>query len=415
MPGINRRTVLGWTAAAPLIALVGCSTTQPQQTSSPSPAPPTPTATPAGSPTAKPLPEPDQRAFGPDGSHWPENTPRPHDDVREVRVDCSWEAIGTALAAVTPRQAAEGTRLLIAPGTLGVGTTRDVLSDLGDPSWERNVLIIPREGRDSVRMTGETRIRGVRGVTFARFDADFVGLANCTRTNWAHSRLSQGLRVYAEDAHVTQCNIYEAVVPEMKVDEQDPFAYVAGGTGSLNDCVWEGCYAAPIYRPKGSRAHLDTLQLFGNAPYRGLTLRDCALFGSHNSALQLGGVTKGDPDEGTPFVTLDHTLLVSQQAASRTRYQMPSGAEAPALDQVINGAGEPGQLHAHDSLVVGTLYTTQWGEVRDSYVSSERATKANAAQSGGWKYEPELAELSSAYLDRICPAPDDAYLASIWA
>jgi hypothetical protein len=263
-------------------------------------------------------------------------------------------------------------------------------------------------------MTGETRLRAVQGVTFARFTADFVGLADCSGTAWAQSKLNQGLRIYAEEGDVRDCSVYEAVVPAMKVEEQDPFAYVAGAGTTLTDSTWEGCYSAPIYRPRGSKAHLDTLQMFGEGFYRGLTLRDSVFFGAHNSALQLGQVNDNDPGRGTPFVTLDHSLLICQTVANATRYPAPDGAELPPRDQVINGAGEPGELNATRSVVIGTLYTTQWGQVSRSYTSTERAVGLNKARNGGWQYDADLDKPSKGFIDLLSHSCDDDYLASIW-
>ena len=97
----------------------------------------------------------------------------------------------------------------------------------------------------------------------------------------------------------------------------------------ITDSVWEGCYCAPVFRPAGATDHIDTLQMYGNGAYRGLTIRDSTFFGALNSALQLGGPKPQDPDLGTPFLTLDHSILTAQIIAIRARYPLPAGAYAP--------------------------------------------------------------------------------------
>jgi hypothetical protein len=412
MPGVDRRSLLGWAAIGPLIPLVGCAPSRGANGSSPTPTstPPTTSTTPR-----QELPEDvDGKPFGPDGTHWPNHTPKPGRARTTVEVDCRWDRIAEALAQVQPTESAAGLELVVKPGVLEGQTGRDVLAHLGSTEWSRNVLVTPRDGWGSVTMTGDTRLRAVHGVTFARFTADAVGLADCSRTALAQSKLNQGLRIYAEAGDVRDCSVYEAVVPAMKVEEKDPFAYAAAAGATLADSIWEGCYGAPVYRPMGSKAHLDTFQMFGAGFYRGLTLRDTVLFGAHNSALQLGGVHHQDPGRGTPFVTLDHSLLIAQTAADTSRYPAPEGAELPPRDQVINGAGEPGELHATRSVVIGTLYTTQWGKVSRSYTSNERVVEGNRARRGGWRYDPELNGPSAQFIDRLSPKCDDKYLASIW-
>ncbi len=412
MAQVARRPLLRWIAAGSALALTGC-TPEPRRPSATGSG----TATPTQPMTATPeLPaEVEGVPFGPDGSHWPKHTPRPAQDLPSVEVECRWDGIRAAISAVTPEQAAQGLQILVAPGTLDDLGGRDVLTHVGRTDWARNVLVLPRDGWGTVTMTGQTRFTSVHGVTFARFDAEFVGLHDCSRTAWAHSKLGQGLRIYAEQGNVSHCDVYEAVVPEAKVAEQDPFAYVAGHGVTLRDCTWEGCYGAPIFRPESSRAHLDTLQMFGGGYYRGLVLKDTVLFGAHNSALQLGGLNRHDPHEGTPFVTLDHSLLVSQTVANATRYPAPPGAELPPRDQVINGAGEPGQLYAKRSVVIGTIYTTQWAEVTSSFTSAERVVQSNRAAKGGWTFDEDLVAPSSRFLDKMSHTPDDDFLATIWS
>ncbi len=410
---VSRRGLFRWAGVMPVLAASACAPPTSPTTSPPAtgPAIQTPGST---APRSSKEPPDSSKQLGPNGRHWPARTLRPGAAAHTVQVACTWEAIAKALQDVTPRQAAAGFEIQVAAGTLPQSDQRDTLSELGHLDWKRNVLVVPRDGWGSVTMSGEARLRRLHRVTFARFNGDFVALTDCSGSNWAQSKLAHGLRIYAQELDVRDCNVYEAVVERADIGDQDPFVYAANGSGSLGECLWEGCYSAPVYRRLGSRAHLDTFQMFGRAPYRGLTLRDTVLFGSHNAALQLGGTVPGDPGLGTPFLTLENTLLTSQRVAAATRYPMPAGAEAPTLDQAINGAGEPHQLHASDSLVAGTMYTTKWGEVENSYVSSERSTQTNTAQSGSWTFRADLADMTADDLDQLAPRPSDSYLAQVW-
>ena len=121
---------------------------------------------------------------------------------------------------------------------------------------------------------------------------------------------------------------------DAKVDISDPFGFAAGNNSMITDSVWEGCYCAPVFRPAGATDHIDTLQMYGNGAYRGLTIRDSTFFGALNSALQLGGPKPDDPELGTPFLTLDHSIFTAQVIAMRVRY--------PAAGRRLRADARPG-------------------------------------------------------------------------
>lgn len=388
---------------------------------------PTPANTPAlatAAPTAAPAsgPRPEVVAsFGPNGTHWPAHTPWIGDDtIAVVEVDCTWEAIADALTAVTTAQAAAGLRISVAPGTLpGEGNSSGstaMLEAVGDAAWSQNVLVAPRDGWGTVTIDSPARLLEVHGVTFARIDGDSILLTNCSRTAWAHAKLRTGFRMTSSyGATTTQCDAYEVVMADAKIDIADPLGYAAGEQSTLTDSVWEGCYCASVFRPIGASDHVDSLQMFGNGWYRGLTIRDSALFGSLNCALQIGGSRDDDPGRGTAFLTLEHSLITSQATAIGARYPLPDGAEAPELDQALNGIGEEGQLFATASYIFGSMYRSAWGTVVDTKVSYDGATDRNPIADGAWDYDPDLASWGSAEFDELAPAPTDQYLASIWS
>lgn len=353
-------------------------------------------------------------SFGPNGTHWPSDTPRTgHTNV--IDVACSWSAIQTAIAGVSSLQASQGTLIRVAPGTLvgSLETTSSTgpaaIQNVGSDTWTKKVLVAPRDGYGTIT-TGSHKFQNVRGVTFARFVGESWMLRDCGNFNLAHTKLNRGLKTYADTMEVTNCNVYEVAMLNARADQEDACQYRAANGNQIRQCTWEACYLAPLFLPVGSSSHLDSLQMFGDGYYRGLTLRDCLFFGSNNCALQGGGYDNSDPHLGEPFVTLEHTMLVSQALAQQVRYALPSGATGGG-GQVINGPGEPGPWFATDSYVMGTLHSTQWNTVTNTYtVSGVNNTIAN----GSWTYG-DWSSMTPAQFDALAgPEPDDTYLASVW-
>ncbi|MGC5225247.1 hypothetical protein ACPW96_21985 [Micromonospora sp. DT81.3] len=420
---LNRRGFLGLTLLALPAFLASCAAPRSEPSVSASPSPPSSTpasSTPETPPRASARPEL-SRSYGPNGTHWPGHTPWIGDaEIVIVEVSCAWAAIGDALAAVTAEQAAAGLRISVAPGTLtGEGASSGsaaMLEKLGSADWAQNILVSPRDGWGTVTISGPARLRDVHGVTFARIDGDDILLTNCTRTAWAHAKMSKGLRMASSYGATTrECGAYEIVMAGAKADIADPLGYAAGEGCVLTDCVWEGCYSAPVFRPTGATDHVDTLQMYGTGWYRGLTVRDSTVFGSLNCALQIGGSRDDDPNRGTPFLTLDHSILTSQATAIEVRYPLPDNADTPKLGQAINGIGEPGQLYANDSYIFGSMYRSSWAQVHNTKVSYEDALERNPIADGVWDYDPEMSSWRSKEFDELSPAPTDEYLALVWA
>ena len=359
-------------------------------------------------------PGPSIPSFGPNGTHWPSDTPRTgHTHV--IDVACSWAAIQSAIGSVTSQQASEGLVIRIAPGSLAgsaettSSTGAAALQNVGSDSWTRKVLVVPRDGYGTVT-TGSHKFQNVRGVTFARFVGESWMLRDCGNFNLAHTRLNKGLKTFADTMNVVNCNIYEVAMLNSRADEEDSCQYRAANANQIRQCIWEGCYLAPLFRPVGSSSHLDTLQMFGNGYYRGLTLRDCLFFGSNNCALQGGGYDNSDPHLGEPFVTLDHTMLVSQALAVQVRYALPPGTTGGG-SQAINGPGEPGPWYANDSYLMGTLHSTQWHTVANTRTNPG---VGNTIANGTWTHESWSTKTPAEFDMLAGPEPDDAYLASIW-
>lgn len=410
--------------AAPAAATAMCAPTQKSGAPTATASVPSSSAT-AAAPTAAPAAIVGAarpavvRSFGPNGTHWPAHTPWIGDAVTTVEVACTWAAIRTALLAVTASKAAAGVHIKVRPGTLpGLGASsgsKAVLQGLGSAQWSKNVLISPRDGWGSVVITEPARLREVYAVTFARINGVDVLMTNCTRSAWAQSTMTDGLSMASSYGATTrECGAYEIVMGNAKSDISDPLGYAAGADCVLTDSVWDGCYSAPVFRPTGATDHVDTIQMYGSGWYRGLTVRDTTFFGSLNCALQIGGMRSDDPNKGTPFLTLDHSIITSQATAIRARYPKPADADTPQLSQAINGIGEDFQLYAKDSYIFGSMYRSKWGGVSNTKVSYAEATTRNPVASGRWTYDSSMDSWGASQFDALVPTPTDAYLKSIW-
>jgi hypothetical protein len=389
-------------------------------------APPEPVPVPV---SGRPLAEP---CYGMNGTHWHEGTPWLTEDVPTViEVDPTASAIRTAIRGVSDEQADAGTKILLRPGELtglgGAESSTPVLDGMGSTTWRRNVLVAPRDGFGSVRIVGQSaRFRKVHGVTFAQLDGVGITRTGCINNTLAWCRLQSHRTTGLNGQHTYNCNLYEVVVPDARVADIDPAGFASGYPGSpavhtggnawLTDCAAVGCYSAPNWVPAGGIGHNDSWQLYGAGVYGQFELRDTALWGSNNCALQIGGWSAGFdalwPDMAY-FVKLDHCLLVGPQSNSALRHAYLEGIKRPTLNQAINGAGRAGYLVSEGgTVIVGSVYPTDWASVTDTtvYPPPTRAT----VRSGAFTVDPALATLTPEQMDALSPRPTQDYLARIW-
>jgi hypothetical protein len=385
-----------------------------------------------GSPRARPV---RTASFGPNGTHWPEDTPWLDEAVPHViNVACSWSAIKAALLSVTDAQAAAGVHILVAPGELvglgGGASGRAVLADVGSTTWRRRVLVSPQNGYGSVKIVGAVKLKKVMGVAFALLFGDHITMMMCNRSALCWSSLD-GWLVYGAaggPGSITEnCDLYEVVVDRPQLRSVDPTGFGAGytqssggpadGNGWLRNCLIVGCYTAPRWRIAGASDHVDTCQLFGGGGiYYGFTFRDTAIWGSNNCALQTGTLTNEQlqylPTEVPPHISLDHTLLVGPVTTQATRYPAMIGGTPVSLNQAINGSGGALGMIAQNSIVAGSIYPSQWHLVTDTQVPSLRT--GVRVSMGGWTVNPELKTPPVTYFDALSPRPTEAFLRSIW-
>lgn len=401
----------------------------PEPDPEPEPEPePTPVEPPPPAPRARPQ---EVESYGPNGSHWPRVAPWLTDSVETIDVECSWAAIKAALLAVTPERAAAGVHIRVAPGTLpGNGAasgSAPVLQNLNVRGTNgEQVLVSARDGLGSV-IIGDIHLRGVVGVTFALFQGGAVTRSGCSDTTLAWS-LVKGWRVLGLGDRLTErCDLFEVVVSdEVRVGVSDPAGFGSGYPGSsdvrageshLRDCIAVGCYVPSRYLPAGATEHLDGVQLYGSGPYYNFVFIDCAIFGSNNCALQIGG-WGASYDEFIPvarFLLLNHTLLVGPETSRLLRYPRPEGARVTSLNQATNGAGRAGQLYAENgTIILGTVYDSTWGGVNDTLVNYV-STKAKVLSGTGWTLDDALVNITPEALEALAPTPTPASLAAAWS
>jgi hypothetical protein len=168
-------------------------------------------------------------------------------------------------------------------------------------------------------------------------------------------------------------------------------------------------WSVPTVRPTGFQlggiGHNDSLQFYGSGVYGGFELRDTALFGSNNCALQIGGWSAGFdalwPDMDY-FLKLNHCLLVGPQSNNALRYSYPDGIKLPTLNQAINGAGRPGYLVSENgTLIIGSIYPTEWARVTDTRVHTP-PTRVKVRE-GGFTVDTSLQSLTREQVDQLSP------------
>jgi hypothetical protein len=376
---ISRRALLtGGTSLAALGLLSACFP-------SPTPDEPTPTMVPpTPSPSTPPAPAPGViSSFGPNGSHYPEHTPR-LDAVaaREIEVACDWREIALAVGSVTAAQAAAGVAIRVRPGTLvGAGSgsrTTPVLLQLGDPAWERNVLICPRDGYGSVVMrTDGFRIDQCARLSLFGFRGDDVGfvLTNCLALEVGWGRWST--------ANITQSGasiaFYELVVG-FRRDDNDTVGIRPTDANEMTDISRYGCVFGPSVKPDGSDAHLDTLQLerTGAGAFGPFLSVDCVDFGSSNAAIVA--------HTSLSLAEFRHCLVLAEDLPWKI-YDLEPGDYQGRPNALAGGAPD---VRFSDSYICGPLGRLGYTEVQNTSVSYQPA-ESQYPTTGTWTVDPSIA------------------------
>lgn len=365
--------------------------------------------------------------FGPNGTHWPEKIPTPfmYDNTvaNIVEVNCTWDAIRSAIQNVTNDQANRGTLILVRPGTLvGKGSSSGsdpVLESIGSVEWGQRVTVAPRDGYGSVKWTKGVRFLKVFGVCFAGFeslgstavDVSGVKMQGCRRSALAWIKCTGHFGVYGTQGFVTEgIELAEVVQPNHYVVSDDSTNFYAGG-GGFTDWRLDGCYHAPrFYEDRnyaGDDPHTDTIQFAaaGGGNYSNITIRDTAIFASNNTALQTGNVNG---------LNLEKVYIVAG-ASSLWRYPFLDGGKKAGATFALNGSGK--NFVAKDCVFIGEPKLNSrdtsriWNSVQNCWTHKEYESALNTPLIGSWTVKPGLNHTNSGMPEM----PSDLYLERIWA
>lgn len=308
---------------------------------------------------------------------------------------------------------AAGHRILVRPGSLpglgAGGSATPVLADCGSAAWSKRVLVRPRDGYGTVTVDGHARISAVHGVVFAGLQT--MGWRHDGSINGGVARIlirgSAPFLVAPNAATLTGFVAAEVVVRDQDVSDGDVAdIWTRAGVG-IDGVVLDGCYLAPHWRPSGSSAHTDTIQFEDFSAYvTNALLRDCAIYGSSNAAIQVNALDDAE---------LRH-CYIAETTTALSRYPVPEGAE-DVNGHAINGS--PVRLSVTDgSVVLGNVALTTSRSARplelvaDSSIRSAPSSLVGEPVTGAWHVDPTLDDATHPHAP---PYPDDAYLASIWA
>jgi len=360
--------------------------------------------------------------FGPNGTHWPKmfytpfmydfNPQRVSGRVQHIiTINPSWTAIKNALNAVTSTQAAEGTMILINPGTIvGPSSKSNVMDQVGNKSWSKRVTVAPKNGYGSVVFTGKPIIEGMYKVALAGFKFDSLWCKDCSQSAIAWSRVDTYLQVSSKRGSalaMQDVEVVEVAMPDSKVISDDTFDIYAA-TGDINNVHIIGSYFAPRffeYPYTGGKPHTDTFQIAATdgGDYTNLTIRDSVFYSSNNCSIQVGNL------DGLLF---ENSIAISG-SMSLSRYPHLPGGATEATTNAYNGSGK--NFVSKNSIVIGGMGLNDKDSSQPwSSVINTKTNKAygalNQPGSGSWTVTNGL-ENTQAHPIR----PTDARLNEIWS
>jgi hypothetical protein len=379
-------------------------TDDPATTAPTAPAPTDPpSTTPTDNPTDNPTDTPAAGAvYGPDGTHWPLNTPRA-DAARVVNVAASWSAISAAITANA--RSTDPVVICVAPGTISGGngagsTSKGVLRNIGNAELPSRILVSACNGVGTVKVAAGPGVAfvGVAGVSLIGIDfsAQSVMIRNSEAFGIGYSKVP-GLLVTANGGSgVHDVDIVEIVAgPEAAAGAAyDRVEVKSAGGYSIDGLRFAGFYAAPNYKPTGSKSHVDTMQFVttsGSGTISNVTLADSVLFQSSDQGIMAGANRGG---------AITHSAFFGG-TVGQLRYPMYAGGDPITLANILHGTWS--NVRVSDTIVAGSISS--------AYTFS--AVTGSQSTAGALGFAP-LGATTAADIDRLAPMPTDARLASIW-
>jgi hypothetical protein len=417
-PPLTRRHLLQTGALLGLGALVtGCAPASPSADPTP-----TPTATASRTPTPTPSAEAEAgaggggtssrpevvRSFGPNGTHFPADTPWPGDTAdTDVVAECDWRDIARRIQGLTAAQVAAGAVVRVKPGQLmGGGYTSSatpVLQNVGQQEWERNVLIVPLEGFGSVTISEQgMRLEQCARLSLFGFvsDGGYV-LTRCADIELGWSRYAAG--------NITRgarnVGMYELVLG-FRRNPEDTAAARPTETFELTGIARHGCVFGPSVKPDGNDAHCDTFQLegTGSGPFGPFTSVDCVDYGSSNAALML--------QPRLVSASFDHCLVLGGELPWQV-YALQPGDYVGDPNAFSGGCQD---VRLNDSVVAGAVGGTGFTHVTGTRLSYPPVAAQQPSQEGSWTVDTRIAGWGRDEIMDLQSVPDyeQATLAALW-
>jgi hypothetical protein len=368
----------------------------------PVPTEPAPSPTPVESTAPEPDPAGPVSAVGPDGTHWPENTPRAG-EARVVQVKPTWAAISAAITAEA--KTSDDVVICVSPGTItggnGAGSSsKGVLQGIGNADRASRILVDACDGVGTVKTAGDKGISfvGVRGVSIVGIDMGStpVMLRNVESFGFGYTTVGTLLITANGGRGVRDADVIEVVAGAEAVAGAgyDRIEVKSADGYDIDDLTFAGLYAAPHYKERGSSAHTDTIQFVttsGNGTMTDIVIEDSAVFASSNQGIIAGSNSGGQ---------IRNTLVVGGKT-SQQRYPVYEGGQPVLAANSLHGTWS--NLSMDTSTVAGS--------VSPSYSFSEvEASESTKGDRGFSKLEPMTLD----DLDEIAPVPTAERLAAIW-
>ncbi|CAF1080517.1 unnamed protein product [Adineta ricciae] len=368
--------------------------------------------------------------YGPSAQYYPTRTPTIAEALlfgpsHKKVVPFDAKAIEDAANSFTDEQVNRGVVVFVLPGTvvgLGAGSrATPFIKNVGKTGRTRKILITPLNGWGSCMFNGSVKIQSCYGVAFGGFK--FIGgdaygnkagflAQDCTESsvfNLAPLSTFGGQTI--ENTPSWDIEYINIVTPNafLKYDADnnaDTAAFRTATKGPVSGVRFQGCYFAPSYRELGSVAHTDTFQFSGNAAYSDIQYENTVVFGSTNSALQVGAASN---------YRLLRTLVIGGKTAC-VRYPVPPGADGYAVGYVtpnaLNGAAT--NASAIDSLMIGSIGATRWAFQSGSTIVYTPQASQQPAAGLKWNVDTSLSNVDKAWIDARVPYPTEAYLKTIF-
>lgn len=375
----------------------------PSPTSSATPAPTTPAPT-TPAPTTPPAADPagPVGVVGPDGSHWPEDTPRAG-TARTVVVKPTWAAISAAIAAEATTSG--DVEICVTPGTIvggnGAGSSsKGVLADIGNADRSSRILVTPCDGVGTVSTSGDKGVAfvGVKGVSIVGIDfgQTSVMLRNVEAFGFGYTTVRTLLVTANGLRGVRDADVVEVVAGTTAAEGAgyDRMEVKSAGGYDIDGLTFSGIYAAPHYKARGSSAHTDTIQFVttsGNGTISDVVIEDSAVFQSTNQGIIAGNNSGGE---------IRNTLVVGGKTG-QLRYPVYEGGQPVIGANSLHGTWT--DLGMEASSIAGT--------VSPYYSFSEVEESASTKGDRGFE---KLEPLTIEDLDEMAPVPTAARLAAIW-